>query len=237
MTPPTHVTPSAKGNAMHYIAQIHTDAPGIGFTIEDLPGFAAHVETDDLDVALAEAQTVLRDYIAAMVDTGQPVPEARPMAEVMKAIRAEAEEGEEIAVIAMRAILPAGRTIRANLSLDEHVLNLIDSESKARGLTRSAYVTAAAYAFAGVSNPLTSGWAGTRCSNPVILCTDPKDYPDLAEMIEKAFRGIETSWVNSSNGPTHLLSNIYVADSQTLYSADFAAVPNRKTRKPAKVKE
>ena len=65
---------------MFFIAEVHPDKDGIGFIIPDLPGFVVHHETDSLNTGLKEAEDVLRDYLAAMIDSSSHGDPARVLA-------------------------------------------------------------------------------------------------------------------------------------------------------------
>lgn len=124
------------------------EGAGYGVTVPDLPGFTAHVEEDDLGAAVDTAQRVLTDHIAAIVDSGRPLPEPRAPVELEKDAEAHAEMNEAEAFVMLRAILPAGRTMRINMTLDESTLALIDDEAAKRGLSRSAFIAEASRRFA-----------------------------------------------------------------------------------------
>jgi hypothetical protein len=79
-----------------------------------------------------------------MVDHGRDIPGADPGTELRAALAAS--EGDKQFVVLIPAILPAGRTVRVTLSLDEHALAEIDGKAEARKLTRSAFLVAAARA-------------------------------------------------------------------------------------------
>lgn len=129
---------------MYYLTFIFPDDTGFGFTCADVPGFTAHIETDDFDTAVTEARRVLAGHLAAMLDVGASLPPARSM----QALRADPDLAEDFAeaasTIMLPAVVPAGRTRRVNLSFDENTLSLIDTSAKARGLTRSAFLAVAA---------------------------------------------------------------------------------------------
>jgi predicted RNase H-like HicB family nuclease len=128
----------------YYTALIFGDAGGYGFTIPDIPGFTAHAETEDLEKAVAVARRVLAVHLAALIDHGGELPSARTLKK-LKADRALKEDFEEAdAVMLLPALLPAGRTRRVNVTLDENTLNLIDRSAADRKLTRSAFIAEAA---------------------------------------------------------------------------------------------
>lgn len=128
----------------HYLAFVFPERDGYGFTAPDVPGFTAFAATRDFDAAAAEARRVLTDHLAALVDTGGALPSARDI-EALRADPALADDFAEAATTVMLpALLPYGRTVRVNLSLDQSTLGMIDLAAEARGLTRSAFVAEAA---------------------------------------------------------------------------------------------
>jgi predicted RNase H-like HicB family nuclease len=128
-----------------YFAELHWAKDGYGFTIEDLPGFSAFHEGEDLEEAVKVAEAVLRDWIASNVDRGIDIPPARTMKEISDGHPERGEAGYTL--IALRARFPAGRALRVNLSVDERTLAAIDDKAAARNMTRSAFLVEAALAF------------------------------------------------------------------------------------------
>lgn len=129
---------------MYYLAFVFTDAGGYGFTCPDVEGFTAHAETADFAEAVSEARTVLTAHVAAMVDAGAVLPAARAI-EDLRADPALADDfAEAVTTVMLPVVMPSGRTIRFNVSVDEAVLGMIDRASKERGLTRSAFLAEAA---------------------------------------------------------------------------------------------
>lgn len=129
---------------MHYLAFVYPDATGFGLTCADVPGFAAHFETGDLDTAIVEARRVLAAHLAAMIDAGVALPVARPLAELRSDPDLAEDFEEAAATILLPALVPSGRTLRVNLTFDENTLGLIDGAARVRGLTRSAFLAEAA---------------------------------------------------------------------------------------------
>ncbi len=129
---------------MHYLAFVFADPTGFGFTCADVPGFTAHIETDDLDAAIIEARVVLAAHLAAMIDAGVEMPRTRSLT-ILRHDQDLAEDfAEAAATILLPALVPVGRTRRVNLSFDENTLGLIDGAARERGLTRSAFLAEAA---------------------------------------------------------------------------------------------
>jgi predicted RNase H-like HicB family nuclease len=129
---------------MYYTALITTDAGGYGFTIPDVPGFTAHAETDDIEKAAAIARRVLANHLALLLDSGEGLPLSRTLKELQRdsVLKEDFEEAE--AIMLLPALVPAGRTRRVNVTIDENTLDLIDRSAADRKLTRSAFIAEAA---------------------------------------------------------------------------------------------
>ena len=129
---------------MYYTAIITTDVGGYGFIVPDIPGFTAHAETDDLEKAAAIARRVLANHLAWLVDSGQELPAVRSLKELKKDRDFAEDFADAEAIILLPALIPAGRTKRVNVTLDENTLDLIDRSAADRNLTRSAFIAEAA---------------------------------------------------------------------------------------------
>lgn len=133
---------------MYYLALIFRDDEGYGFTVPDVPGFTAHAAKASLDEAVAVARGVLADHLASLVDAGLAVPDARAPEQVIADPDVREGLGDAVATMLLPAVLPAGRTLRINISIDENMLALIDRAAGERKLTRSAFIAEAARRFA-----------------------------------------------------------------------------------------
>ena len=99
-------------------------------TFPDLPGIVAMGET--MDDALLHAEEVLRDYVTEAEADGARVTDASPME------RVSPPKGATLVTIPL--IRLSGRTVRANLTLDEGVVAFMDSEARRRQMTRKVFV-------------------------------------------------------------------------------------------------
>jgi hypothetical protein len=148
---------------MYYLALVIEASDGLDFICPDVPGFTAHSASRDFGEAVAVARQVLAGHLATLIDAGGELPRARDMAE----LRSDPEFAEDFAdaatTVLLPALVPAGRSVRVNLSLDENTLALMDSSARDRRLTRSAFVAEACRAFVtgGSSSPARAVF-GTR---------------------------------------------------------------------------
>lgn len=124
----------------YFAAFVFRDADSLSFTCPDVPGFTAQVSTLDLDDAIGEARAVLAGHVAVLTDMGADPIVSRDVA----ALRADPELADDFAqaecVVMIPALMPTGRSVRVNLSMDEAMLAAIDRSAKERKITRSAFV-------------------------------------------------------------------------------------------------
>jgi predicted RNase H-like HicB family nuclease len=127
---------------MRYIALVDGKAGAYGVVVPDLPGCTSAGSTTD--EALRKAVEAVRLWVEDAIDDGEVVPPPRSV-EALRAdpeIAAALSEGAALAIVPL--LLDAGRSVRANLSLDAGLLDAIDEAAKAHGLTRSAFLASAA---------------------------------------------------------------------------------------------
>lgn len=116
---------------IRYPALIDGEAGAYGVVFPDLDGIVAMGET--IDQAMINAEAALRDYAVETEKDG------RQLAAASAPETVKVPEGN--ALILVPLIRTSGKMVRANLSLDEDVLEFIDSEAARRKLTRTAYIT------------------------------------------------------------------------------------------------
>lgn len=129
---------------MHYLTFVYPDDTGFGFTCADVDGFTAYCETTDFDAAAAEAKRVLAVHLAAVLDRGGQLPTARDFKTLQNDPDLKEDFKEAAIVTYLPALLPAGRTKKITLTMDENTLHHVDHASRMRGLTRSAFLAEAA---------------------------------------------------------------------------------------------
>jgi predicted RNase H-like HicB family nuclease len=109
-----------------------------GVRMVDIPGCVGAGPTPE--AAIEDVTIALRDVVAYKQSGGFPVPLPSTLAQVLAG--ADVEPGETTVLIPL--LLDAGRTVRANLTLDAGLLEAIDVAARKRGITRSAFVADAA---------------------------------------------------------------------------------------------
>ena len=126
---------------MYYVAILEGADDNWGVRIPDLPG--CHGAGTSAVAALADATSAARDWAEHMVTRGYEIPTPRSMQEIAADREAEFNLKSE-SLVMIPLLLDKGRSVRANLSLDAGLLEVIDEEAKKRGLTRSAFLASAA---------------------------------------------------------------------------------------------
>lgn len=102
-----------------------------GVHFPDVPGcFSA---SDDTESLLANASDALICHL-----DGEEVPGARDIEEIREESKEDIKNGAFI--LAVPYVIPAARTVRANISLDEGTLNAIDVAARNLNMTRSVFI-------------------------------------------------------------------------------------------------
>ena len=124
-----------------YLAIID-EADGIyGVIFPDAPGCTAMGETTE--EAIDNAADALSEWMADWIADGNVPPVARSYAEIRRSGDfPQLGHGGLVATIPL--LLETGKLARANISLDAGLLAAIDEAAARRGVTRSAFLAAAA---------------------------------------------------------------------------------------------
>ncbi len=125
----------------HYIAILEGETGAYGISFPDLPGCTAMGST--MDETWKSAVEVLADWVNEMGGS-----EAVPMPRSLEAIGHDADVREAIAegasLISVPLLIESGKSVRANISMDQGILAAIDAAAEVRRLTRSSFLTSAA---------------------------------------------------------------------------------------------
>jgi predicted RNase H-like HicB family nuclease len=143
---------------MYYLALVIEAPDGLDFICPDVPGFTAHSASRDFGEAVAVARQVLAGHLATLIDAGGELPRARNLAELRSDPEFVDDFAEATTTVLLPALVPAGRSVRVNLSLDENTLALMDSSARDRSLTRSAFVAEACRAFVTGGRSASNEW-------------------------------------------------------------------------------
>lgn len=124
-----------------YFALIDGEEGNYGVAFPDLKGCAAAGDT--VDEALDNAIASLADWAIDMVAAGK-MPEPSTADEIRRDQDVQKALARGAILTSLPLVMETGRTIRANISVDEGVLKLIDETAQKRGVTRSAFLVTAA---------------------------------------------------------------------------------------------
>ena len=113
-----------------YPAWIDGEQGAYGVSFPDLPGIVAMGTT--VDEALLHSEEALRDYVIETEKDGEPITPPTSIEHV--------ETPTGYTLVSVPLIRLSGRSVRANLTLDEGVAAFIDGEARRRNMTRTAYV-------------------------------------------------------------------------------------------------
>lgn len=113
-----------------YPALIDGERGAYGVVFPDLPGIVAMGAT--VEDAMVNAEKALRDYVLEAERDGADIESPSAIESVVP------PSGS--ALVSVPLIRLSGRRVRANLTLDEGVAEFIDTESKRRRMTRTAFV-------------------------------------------------------------------------------------------------
>lgn len=124
----------------HYIAVIDHADDMFGAYFPDALGCTAQGATED--EVIGNAADALAEWVRDELADGRSRPEPRTYLQILKAGQDDLGKGGMIARIPL--ILNTGKLARANISLDEGLLANIDEAAQRIGVTRSAFLAAAA---------------------------------------------------------------------------------------------
>ncbi len=124
------------------IAIVHEEAGVYGASFPDLPGCIA--AGDGLDEVLQRGAAAAAAYVESLIEDGEPIPVLRTL-DQLKADRSFREDSEDGMIVGLSIDLP-GKAVRVNVSLDENLVAAVDRAAERAGLSRSAFLAAAAKA-------------------------------------------------------------------------------------------
>jgi predicted RNase H-like HicB family nuclease len=126
----------------YYIGVLEKSGATYCVRIPDFPG--VHGSGADTSIAIRDTIIALREVGAFLFAEGTPLPYARTLEEILADKNAAPDiQAGEIAVM-IPVLADEGRSVKANISIDQRLLEAIDAEAKLRGLTRSGFLASAA---------------------------------------------------------------------------------------------
>ena len=123
---------------MNYVGVLDGAENVWGVRFPDIDGCVGGGDTPE--AAIADATAALREVAEYRRSANRKLPPPSSVAQVLA--RRDVAAGESIVLIPL--LLDAGRTVRANLTLDAGLLEAVDQAAKQRGVSRSAFVADAA---------------------------------------------------------------------------------------------
>lgn len=125
-----------------YLAIVEeAEQPGLFFVwFPDAPGCVADGKSQD--EALDNAAEALSEWVQDELADGRAAPRPRTYRQIEKSGELEAARGAILAWVPL--LLDTGKLVRANISMDQGLLASIDEAAARRGVTRSAFLVAAA---------------------------------------------------------------------------------------------
>jgi predicted RNase H-like HicB family nuclease len=126
----------------HAIAIVHEESGVYGISFPDLPGCIA--AGDSLDEVMQHGAAAAAAYVDSLIEDGEPIPVLRGL-DQLKADQSFREDAEDGIIVGLPIDLP-GRAVRVNISLDENLVAAVDRAARRAGLSRSAFLAAAAKA-------------------------------------------------------------------------------------------
>lgn len=124
-----------------YLAIIDEADGMFGVVFPDAPGCTAMGETQEK--AIDNSTEALAEWMSDQVADGRQLPPPRTYRQILKS-GAYPELGNGGIVASIPLLRDTGKLARANISLDSGLLADIDEASARRGVTRSAFLAAAA---------------------------------------------------------------------------------------------
>jgi predicted RNase H-like HicB family nuclease len=122
----------------NYIGILDGSGDVWGVRIPDINGCVGGGATPE--AAIADVTQALRDVLAHKQSSGVAIPKASAIADILR--REKPAKSESTVIISV--VLDAGRSVRANLTMDAGLLEAIDTAASRAGITRSAFIASAA---------------------------------------------------------------------------------------------
>ncbi|RJG46521.1 type II toxin-antitoxin system HicB family antitoxin [Mesorhizobium sp. DCY119] len=121
-------------------ALIHEEGGSFGISFPDFPGCISGGST--AEEAIRRGSEALSFHAAGMVEDGDALPMLRSLSELQSdaAFSEMARDG----VLAMVPFEIPGKSVRINISMDEHLIEMIDRAAAASGKSRSGFLAHAA---------------------------------------------------------------------------------------------
>jgi predicted RNase H-like HicB family nuclease len=125
-----------------YIGMIDGKAGGYGLIFPDAPGCTAMGLT--VEEAVQHGAEALADWMGYELAEGRKLPKARSVEQLRKDPEVKGDLANGSMFVSIPLLIDSGRSARANISIDAGLLEAIDESARRQGVTRSAFLAAAA---------------------------------------------------------------------------------------------
>jgi predicted RNase H-like HicB family nuclease len=123
---------------VYYVGILEGSGDSWGVRLFDFDGCVGAGET--AEAAIAGATEALRDVVSYRLSGNHAVPRPTSIEAVLAS--GEVQAGESTVMIPL--VVDAGRSVRANLTVDAGLLEAVDAAARRAGVTRSAFFASAA---------------------------------------------------------------------------------------------
>ncbi len=124
-----------------FVALVHGREGAYGISYPDVPGATSLGET--IEETMLRARDGLAGHIEAMTDAGFPLPSPSTV-ERLKADPDHREAFDDAVAVALVDVDVPARSVRLDVSMEEHLVRRIDRRAKALGESRSSFLAKAA---------------------------------------------------------------------------------------------
>lgn len=125
----------------HYFGFLDGKPGGYGIVFPDLPGCTAMGGT--VEEARVNAIEAVADWVLEM-GGAEASPQPSSLDAILQSAKGKRAVAEGASLITVPLLIESGRSVRANISMDQGILAAIDAAAAERGLTRSAFLASAA---------------------------------------------------------------------------------------------
>ncbi len=125
---------------MRFFGLLDGVSGAFGISIPDCPGCTAMGKSEN--EAFSNAIEALAEWIGDLGDVAAPIP--RDIAALRKLPEVAETLSEGASFIVVPLVIEQGRPVKANISMTKGLLEAIDDAATTLGLTRSAFLSAAA---------------------------------------------------------------------------------------------
>lgn len=128
--------------AQMVVGLVHEEDGNFGISFPDFPG--AVTAGKSADEAMVRGRATLAFHVQGMIEDKEALPDPRSIGQLMKD-RDFREDSKGAAIVMVPLDLP-GKSVRVNITMDEHLIDAVDRAAGLAGSNRSAFLADAARA-------------------------------------------------------------------------------------------